>query len=416
MIFTLARKSLVNRKGSVLLTILAMTVSLVVLLSVDHIRQQTKSSFASTVSGVDLIVGSRTSRLNLLLYSVFRIGNPTANISWQTYNDLASHPKIAWTIPISLGDSHKGYRVMGTTTDFFEHFKYGKKRPIEFANGGEYSDTFDVVLGAEVAQRLNYDIGDSIVLAHGIAATSFSMHEHHPFKVTGILQPTGTPVDQTLYVGLEGIEAIHANWQSGVKLNSKHSDHGHSHEEEVDLTPKSITAFMVGLTSRMSTFRVQLSINQNKSEPLSAILPGVALSELWQIMGSVARVLQLISYLVLLASLLGLSAMLLASIRERHQEIQLLRVIGAPAWYVFFVIELEALLIALLSTTLSLGVLWLGLIGFQDILSSQFGLQISSNIFTLKTLAVFAIVIATTFLAAAIPSTMAYRSAKVTIR
>ena len=138
MILTLARNSLYNRKGSVLLTIISMAVSLIVLLSVDHIRQQTKSSFANTVSGVDLIVGSRTSGLNLLLYSVFRIGNPTANISWQTYTDLAEDPKIAWTIPLSLGDSHKGYRVMGTTPDFFTHFKYGKKRPIAFTNGNGF--------------------------------------------------------------------------------------------------------------------------------------------------------------------------------------------------------------------------------------------------------------------------------------
>ena len=409
MMLILARKSLANRKGSVLLTILAMAVSLIVLLSVDHIRQQTKTSFASTVSGVDLIVGSRTSGLILLLYSVFRIGNPTANISWTTYSELSNHPKVAWTIPISLGDSHKGYRVMGTTTDFFKHFKYGKKRPIEFDKGDEFSEVFDLVLGAEVAKRLNYSLNDPIVLAHGIAATSFSMHDQHPFKVVGILEPTGTPVDQTLLVSLEGIEAIHENWQTGFTSQTKL-------DAEVDLTRESITAFMVGLTSRMSTFRVQRSINQYQNEPMTAILPGVALSELWQIMGSVENILLLISYLVLLASLLGLSAMLLASIRERHQEIQLLRVIGAPAWYIFLIVELEAILIAIISTAISLCVLWLGLFSLQDTLLSEFGLQVSGNIFTLKALTVFGILLATTIVAAAIPSAMAYRTAKVMIK
>jgi len=344
-----------------------------------------------------------------LLYSVFRIGNPTANISWTTYSELSNHPKVAWAIPISLGDSHKGYRVMGTTTDFFKHFKYGKKRPIEFDSGDEFSEVFDLVLGAEVAKRLNYSLNDPIVLAHGIAATSFSMHDQHPFKVVGILEPTGTPVDQTLLVSLEGIEAIHENWQTGFTSQTKL-------DAEVDLTPESITAFMVGLTSRMSTFRVQRSINQYQNEPMTAILPGVALSELWQIMGSVENILLLISYLVLLASLLGLSAMLLASIRERHQEIQLLRVIGAPAWYIFLIVELEAILIAIISAAISLSVLWLGLFSLQDTLSSEFGLQVSGNIFTLKALTVFGILLATTIVAAAIPSAMAYRTAKVIIK
>ena len=154
MFFRLASKSLFNRKGSVALTILAMSVSIFVLLGVEHIRSQTKESFNSTVSGVDLIVGARTGSLNLLLYSVFRIGAPTNNIDWDTYQTIASHSKVAWAIPISLGDSHKGYRVMGTSTDYFKHFSYGKKRQLSFTAGKPFSEVFDVVLGSEVARTL----------------------------------------------------------------------------------------------------------------------------------------------------------------------------------------------------------------------------------------------------------------------
>ena len=407
MILTLASKSLLNRKGSVLLTTIAMAVSLFVLLAVDHIRQQTKNSFASTVSGVDLIVGSRTSSINLLLYSVFRIGSPTANVSWQSYENLTAHPKVAWAIPISLGDSHKGYRVMGTTADFFSHFKYGKKHPLAFSSGKTFTGSFGAVLGSEVANKLNYNVNTPMVLAHGIAATSFAQHEQHPFKVVGILEPTGTPVDQTIMVSLQGIEAMHENWQTGTRLNvSSEPEH---HEQA--LTPESITAAMIGLTSRMATFGVQRYIQQYKQEPLTAILPGVALSELWQIVGSVEKILELISYLVLLASLLGLSAMLLASIRERHHEIQLLRVIGAPPWYIFFIVELEALLIALISSFISIVMLWALLMGFQSALSAEFAVQISVNVFSIKSLQILLLVLMATVIAAAIPSVMAYRSA-----
>ena len=408
MMFKLASKSLINRKGSVLLTVIAMAVSLFTLLAVDHIREQSKTSFASTVSGVDLIVGSRTSSINLLLYSVFRIGSPTANLNWDSYQSIIKHPKIAWSIPISLGDSHKGYRVMGTTQDFFSHFKYGKKHPLSFATGHAFNGVFDVVLGAEVARKINYKLQDPIVLAHGIAATSFSIHDTHPFRVVGILAATGTPADQTLYVSLQGIEAIHQNWQTGTHIKNNTQQN----TQPDTLTPTSITAVMVGLTSRMATFSVQRYIKEFKQEPLSAILPGVALSELWRIMGSVEGVLKMISYLVLLSSLLGLAAMLLASIRERQHEIQILRIIGAPPWYIFAVVELEAMLIALISTLISIISLWVVLISMQSTLAAEFGLLVSSNVFSIKSLQILALVLLATMIAAAIPSAMAYRSAK----
>jgi len=403
MILTLASKSLLNRKGSVLLTIIAISVSLFVLLAVDHLRQQTKQGFASTISGTDLVVGSRTSSINLLLYSIFHIGTPTANLSWKAYQNFNSHPQIAWTIPISLGDSHKGYRVMGTNDDFFLHYNFGNKHPLSFSAGDKFNDTFDVVLGSEVAQQLNYKINDPIVLSHGLVSTSFSNHDQYPFKIIGILNSTGTPVDQTLYVTLKGIEAIHKNWQNGKKQNE-------------DLTPKNITAFMLGLTSRMATFDVQRDINQYAQEPLTAILPGVALSELWHIMGSVEQVLKLISYLVILASLLGLSAMLVASINERRQEIHLLRIIGAPPSYIFLIIELEAILIALIGTGLSLLTLTSALIAFQSTLTAEFGLHLSANLFSMNNLLILGLVQIAAIIAAAIPAAMAYRSAQHSIK
>ncbi len=153
MFMRLATKSLFNRKGSVLLTIMAMSVSIFVLLGVEHIRGQSKQSFNNTVSGVDLIVGARTGSLNLLLYSVFRIGSPTNNIAWDTYQSISNNAKVAWAIPISLGDSHQGYRVMGTTTDYFSHFSYGNQRQLSFSQGKPFEEIFDVVLGAQVAKN-----------------------------------------------------------------------------------------------------------------------------------------------------------------------------------------------------------------------------------------------------------------------
>ena len=411
MFFRLAIKSLLNRKGSVVLTILAMSVSIFVLLGVEHIRSQTKDSFNSTVSGVDLIVGARTGSLNLLLYSVFRIGAPTNNINWNTYQAIKSNPKVAWAIPISLGDSHKGYRVMGTSTDYFKHFSYGNKRPLNFSQGKPFENVFDVVIGAEIAKKLSYTLGQEIILAHGLAKTSFSLHDDRPFKVVGILEPTGTPVDQTLHVSLQGIEAIHIDWQQGVKIPG--SNISNEQLQTMELKPKNITAFMLGLNSRMATFRVQRDINNYRKEPLSAILPGVALSELWQMMGLLENTLRLISGLILIAALLGLSAMMLASIREREHEIHLLRVVGAPPGFLFLLIELEAILISLISLFIGMGGLYLSLQLTQDFLATSFGLHISPTIFSGNTLLFILLVIASTIIAAALPSFFAYRNAKI---
>ena len=410
MFFKLALKSLLNRRGSVILTLMAMTVSIFVLLAVEHMRYQTKQSFANTVSGVDLIVGARTGSLNLLLYSVFRIGSPTNNITWESFEDIASKPQVKWAIPIVLGDSHRGYPVMGTTGVYFEFFSYGNQRGLTFEQGHAFNQVFDVVIGSDIARTLGYSMGEKVVLSHGLASTSFSQHDDRPFKVVGILAPTGTPVDQTLHVSLAGIEAIHVGWQQGIKMPA--ASITTDHIKQLQLQPESITAFMLGLKSRMATFRVQRTINEYGREPLLAILPGVALSELWQMMNVLENTLRLISVLILIAALLGLSAMLLASIRERNHEVQLLRIIGAPPIFLFLLIELEALLIILLSTVLGVSILYACLVTAGNFLASEYGLYIQSNILSGSALHLVLIVIIANLAAAAIPALTMYKSAK----
>ena len=410
MFIRLAIKSLLDRKSSVLVSLLAMSVSIFVLLGVEHIRHQTKENFSNTVSGVDLIVGARTGSVNLLLYSVFRVGNPTNNIRWETYEKVASSRKVDWAIPISLGDSHKGYRVLGTSTDYFKYFSYSDKQLLEFKDGRAFKDLFDVVLGAEVARKLNYQLGDRLVLAHGVAATSFSLHEDRPFDVVGILRPTGTPVDQTLHVSLAGIEAIHIDWQHGVRIPN--SSAPIDNFDDIDLKPKSITAFMLGLKEKMATFRVQRGINNYKGEPLLDILPGVALSELWQMMGILEKTLLLVSALVFLAACLGVSAMLLASIRERQKEIHLLRVIGAPPRFLFFLVELEAFFITLLGVILGSLLLMGSLLVSRDYLVEKFGLHINVSIFTENSIHMILMVFLASFIAAALPSFVSYLRAR----
>lgn len=200
-LFRLALASLANRRFTALLTIFAIALSACLLLAVERVRTEAKASFASTISGTDLIVGARSGSVNLLLYSVFRIGNATNNIRWDSYRHFAENPRVKWAIPISLGDSHRGYRVMGTDAGYFEHYRYGRGQELQLAEGRAFGqDLFDVVLGAEVAEALHYRLGEKIVLAHGVSTVSLVKHDDKPFTVVGILQRTGTPVDRTLHI------------------------------------------------------------------------------------------------------------------------------------------------------------------------------------------------------------------------
>ncbi|MFA0415724.1 ABC transporter permease [Vibrio renipiscarius] len=335
----LAWKSVNNRRLTAFLTILTVAVSLVLLLGVERIRTQAKASFANTISGTDLIVGGRSGQVNLLLYSVFRIGNATNNIDWKSYQEFSQHRAVDWTIPLSLGDSHKGFRVLGTNQSYFEHYRYGNKQPLKLTQGKPFTGLFETVIGADVAKKLGYHIGSEIIIAHGISDVGFSRHDNLPFTVVGIFAPTGTPVDKTVHVSLEAIEAIHVGWESGARMGQTPSA---DHLVNAEFQPNQITAMMVGLKSKIQTFALQRQINTYTKEPLSAILPGVALHELWGMMSVAEQALMVVSGFVVIAGLLGMLSSLLTSLQERRREMAILRAMGARPRHIFSLLILEA--------------------------------------------------------------------------
>ncbi|CDT96147.1 putative ABC-type antimicrobial peptide transport system, permease component [Vibrio coralliirubri] len=375
----LALKSVLNRKATAILTILTVAVSVILLLGVERVRTEAKSSFANTISGTDLIVGGRSGQVNLLLYSVFRIGNATNNIDWKSYQEFSQHNAVKWAIPISLGDSHKGFRVMGTNHSYFENYRYGSKQLLTFQQGKEFEQLFDVVIGADIAKKLDYKIGDQIILAHGISDVAFSRHDNLPFKIVGILAPTGTPVDKTVHVSLEAIEAIHVGWESGANL-------GHTPNAEAlkqrDFQPKQITAMMLGLNSKIQTFALQREINNYRQEPLSAIMPGIALHELWGMMAVAEQALLIVSGFVVVAGLLGMLSSLLTSLQERRREMAILRAMGARPRHVFGLLISEASALTFLGITLGVAVLFALIAVVAPIVQQSYGINISISAIT----------------------------------
>ncbi len=372
----LALASLANRRFTVLLTVFAIALSVALLLGVERLRTEARASFASTISGTDLIVGARSGPINLLLYSVFRIGNATNNIRWESYQFLAAHPRVKWAVPLSLGDSHRGYRVLGTSTDYFEHYRYGRSQSLALAEGQLFADDpFDVVLGAEVARALGYRVGESIILAHGVATVSLVNHDDKPFTVVGILAPTGTPVDRTLHISLAGMEALHIDWRQGMPARGA-ARISAEQARTLDLTPKAVTAVLLGLENRIATFTVQRQINEYRGEPLLAILPGVALQELWGLMGTAEKALLAVSAFVVLTGLIGMLTAILSSLNERRREMAILRSVGARPLHIGGLLVAEALVLSVAGILSGLALLYTGILLAQGPLQAHYSLYL----------------------------------------
>lgn len=407
LVLRLAIASLWNRRFTAILTVLAIATSVSLLLGVEKVRTSAKSSFANTISGTDLIVGARSGSTQLLLYSVFRIGNATNNISWASYNQLAAHRDVAWTIPMSLGDSHRGYRVLGTNTDYFRHYRYGRKQNLELAQGKPFDDLFDVVIGAEVANALGYELGEQVVIAHGLGAEGFLKHDDLPFRISGILARTGTPVDRTVHVSLEAIEAIHVDWQGGTRTPGM----AITAEEAraMGFRPKAITAALFGLKSRFATFGLQREINEYRREPLLAILPGVALQELWDLMGTAESALAGISVAVVVSGLLGMTIMLLAGLSERRREMAILRSVGARPGHILGLLVAEAGFLTFVGALFGLAILYVGMALAQPWIATTYGLFLEITAPSARDLGVLGAVIGAGIVAGLLPAVKACR-------
>ncbi|MFO1495289.1 MAG: ABC transporter permease [Lysobacterales bacterium] len=401
MLIRLAYASLLNRRYTALLTLLTIAISVALLLTVERMRIQTRNSFASTLSGTDLIVGARTGPVQLLLYSVFRIGDASNNIRYSSYQELAAGPQIAWTIPISLGDSHRGFRVLGTTLDYFEHYRYGRAQGLEFAAGTAFAEVHDAVLGAEVAERLGYQLGSELVLAHGTGHHDIMTHADQPFRVVGILKRTGTPVDRTVHVRLDGIEAIHADWQHGVRVPGSGAGHH-------DLTPQTLTAVLVGLKNRAAALSIQRQINQYTGEPLLAILPGLTLTQLWSLVGVAESALLIVAGCVVVAGMLGMVTALVTTLNERRREMAILRSVGARPWQIGALLLIESTVLTLVGGALGTLLVVAVLAVLGPWLASQFGLYISAYAFTAREGLLLLAVLCGGVLAGIIPALLAY--------
>jgi putative ABC transport system permease protein len=404
----LAIRSLLNRWVTASLTTTAIALSVGLLLGVEKVRTGAQSSFSNTISGTDLIVGARGGAVQLLLYSVFRIGDATSNISWESYQDMRAWREVDWAVPISLGDSHRGFRVVGTTGDYFKHYRFGRRQSLAFEAGQPFAALFEAAIGADVAEELGYSVGDKIILAHGVGAFEFTKHDNKPFTISGILAKTGTPVDRSVHVSLEAIEAIHVGWEDGrppradLTVSTKV-------EDMRELQPTTVTAVMLGLKSRMAVFSVQRRINTYSEEALLAILPGVALQQLWDAIGGLETALLAISILVVGTGFLGMTAVSLSGLNERRREMAILRSVGARPVHVFLLLVVESGVLAAIGALIGAGILYAALVVAQPIIQVRLGFYLPIDWPSTWELTLLGLVIVAGVVSGFIPALLAYR-------
>ena len=406
----IASRSAFNRRGTLSLVVLSIALATALLLGLERLRTDIRSSFSQAVSGTDLVVGARTGPVQLMLYAVFHVGGATNNIRIDSVRAVAAHRAVAWVVPISLGDSHRGHPVLGTTPDYFTHFAYGDRQPLALAQGHAFAGTLDglyeAVIGAEVARALGYKLGDRVTLSHGLGQLA-PEHADKPFVVVGILGRTGTPVDRTVHISLQAIEAIHLDWAGGAPMPGMKIPAEYA--RKFDLEPKQVTAALVGLKSRAAVFNVQRFVANFEAEPLLAVLPGVALDELWAAVGLGERALMAISGLVALVSLASLVAVVLAGLNERRRELAVLRAVGAGPRHVLVLLAAEGALVTLAGALLGVLAAALAVVAAGPWVQGQFGIALQAQMPTPEQWALFVAVLLAGMLASLVPGWRAYR-------
>lgn len=374
-LFKLTYHSLKKRAFTSILCILSIALSVTLFLSVEKMRDGAQKGFVSTLSGADLIVGARGGSLQLLMYSIFHMGDAVNNIRYSSYEKIKNNPLTAWTIPISLGDSYKGHRVVGTDSNFFEHYMYRGKTHLEMQSGEwPKENLFGVVLGSGVARKLGHKLGDKIFLSHGVSDRSLMAHNNAPFTVVGIIKPTATPIDKSVFVSLEAIEAIHIGWETGMPNYNNQVDLNSVDKKR--LQPTAITSFIYRTKSRIMLLRVQRMIQDFEREPLMAIIPGMTLTQLWSLLSTADDVLKLVSLCVLVVGLIGIIIALYTSLNERRREMAILRALGASLFQIFLLFLFESIFIVVSGILVGVGMTYLILFSLAPFIESSFSLYL----------------------------------------
>ena len=391
MLLSLTLKSLKTRRIPFLLSVFSIAISLVLLLGVNRAIQTTKNHFINTINQTDLVVASSNGSLDILLNLLFHISEPLGEMNFDSFESIAAFSEVKWAVPLSLGDSFKGYGVVSTNPEYFTYYRYSDAKSLSFYKGRALLGFYDIVLGYDVAKSLKLHLGSHIHLSHGSSSHTHT-HTNREFKVVGILNKTLTPNDATVFMQLKADEAIHLEWQSGHFVDMHISD---AKLQKMKIKPKHISGVLLGLKNRVQILEVQEKIKKFKQENLNAVIPAKALSKLYTLMKNMQELLNIISIALFIVALMSMLSFMYATLTQRTREMAILRTLGASSALVFKLFALEAFITLCLGILLGLFFLNAGIFILSFFLSLEFSYAFSLyEFFVMALMLLFGVLIA----------------------
>ena len=411
----MALASAASRKWILAISLISIGISSAVILSVAQIRADVRNSFASAINGVDLIVGSRDSPTELLMYTVFGLGQASRSMPFSTAQTIAELPGVAWVIPIQLGDFYNDSPVIGTQSSFFKRVQVANQA-LTFASGREFTQENDVVIGSDVAKNSRLAIGEKIILSHGTSGPLAEKHTDSPFQVVGILKATGTPIDRKVIVSLEGFERMHIGWELGLSPKTLQAQLGMpATSPDPSETPKKVenpsrvTALFVGLTSHARVFGIKRTVERMNGSSLMAVMPGVTLAKLWKMLAIGESALLFVGWLTAVSAMLSATAITMLSLQSRRRELAIWRSLGARPGALLSLVLAESVGIMLAGIALGYALLQLLIFAGSSDLRALTGVGLHHSLPTKETWAMLMGLIVTAFAAGFIPAIQAYR-------
>jgi putative ABC transport system permease protein len=384
----LSWKHLVHKPASLILNLTLLALSTGLIAAVLLFNRMLTDRLDKNLAGIDMVIGAKGSPLQLILAGMYHIDVPTGNIPLSEANAFLrpDHPLVGLAVPLSLGDSYKGYRIVGTDQRFLELYN------LSVADGMTFYKPFEVLAGAQVAHTLGLKLGDIFFSVHGLDDNEDLTHDDtEPFRIAGILEPSGTVADQLLLVSNETVWMVHDHDHDhhhhdhddheleddhvhGPDCDHDHAeeghvhgpecdhdhDHDHAHQDHIDEEDRSITTVLVKFKLRNHlTLNMPRTINENTS--MQAASPALELNRLYSMLGSAASLLKGLAWIILAVSGMSIFVSLYNSMQARRYELALMRVMGSSPLDLFRLIVQEGFLLALLGGLIGLFLAHLGI-------------------------------------------------------
>ena len=375
-------KNLLHKPLYTFLSIFSLSISVGLLLGIQQLDSSIQNQFTNTLGNIEMVVGAKGSPLQLVLSSILHLDNPTGNIKYSEVEKLAKNPLVKTAIPISYGDNYKGYRIVGTTTAFSKIYK------AQLLKGKEVENSMEVVLGNDVAKKLNLQLGDTFLSSHGLTENAIEEHEKS-FTVVGLYKPTYKVIDKLIVTNLSSIWDVHNHEENEIeeapdeehreeKVHEEHEHHDHKHED------KEVTSILVSFRNPMGLMTMPRNINANST--MQAALPKYELDRLFRFTGVGVKAISWIAYTILLISCITIFISLYKMVRERAFDLALMRTYGASNFQLFRIVALEGILIVVISLIFGFLFSQIGLYFIVNLFKSQFQQEIILTFSTTKML------------------------------